>query len=69
MQEGVDRLRTLQHDHVAALVYHLQEGQQQDLGAKREGGGSETAPGGASGAPQLCMGLLSGRPSHPAFSL
>lgn len=69
VQEGVDRLRTLQHDHVAALVYHLQEGQQQDLGAKREGGVRGGPWGGASGAPQLCTGLLFGCPLHPALPL
>jgi len=36
VEEGVDRLRTLHHDHVAAVVQHLQEGQQQDLQRERE---------------------------------
>lgn len=49
MEECVDRLRTLQHHHVAAFINELQEGQQQDLrgGAQAQGGQRRMVPRGA----------------------
>lgn len=38
MEESVDSVRTLHHDHVTPLLNHFQEGKQEDLLINNTGG-------------------------------